>query len=307
MRELAREGYLERKAGGGSFVKYREAIPDSHLCSEIIIASKSLDYEIDNNPCSWFVWHEVQRGIVNSCKSSVGIISENDLNNRVSVGFKQAVILFSSELKTVDRLKKLNVPCVFINNRFWEELSENAVNLDRMSGTRDAMSYLFDDLRHKQIALISRDYPSHAQRIAAYYAAHVSRGLEVDDKLVVKVKGGDESSRYFAMKTLIESGVDFSAVFVSTDEKAKGVYSAAKEAGLSIPGDISVVGFDDIPEASRMSPPLTTVSGNYYDLGSAAMKLLYEILKKGCNLPSVVVKTTLRIRESVGVAVKSQL
>jgi DNA-binding transcriptional regulator YhcF (GntR family) len=302
MRELTLEGYLVRKTGGGSFVKSRNASPvndaPSDCQSEFIVACKFLNDEIYNNPCNWFLWHEIQRGIVNACKNPVSIISENDLNNRISADFKQPVILLTQELDTVKRLNKLNSPYVLINNMFTESQPENAVNLDRMSGAYDAMSYLFDDLGHKRIALIAGDYPSHAHRIAAYYIAHVSRGIEVDEKLVFKVKGGDESAGYMAMKKLIDSGVEFSAVFVNTDEKAKGVYSAIKEAGQNIPDDISVVGFDDIPEAAGMSPQLTTVGGNYYELGFSAVELLYKRLEKKSSLPSVTIKTKLKIRES---------
>lgn len=302
MRELTLEGYLVRKTGGGSFVKSLNASAgdagEAPLRSELIVACRFLNNDICHNSYNWFVWHEIQRGIVNACKNPVAIISENDLNNRISADFKQPAILLNPDIKTVAKLKKLNAPYVQINNMLTENLNKNAVNLDRMSGAYDAMSYLFDDLGHKKIALIAGDYPAHAHRIAAYHIAHVSRGLEVDEKLVLKIKGGDEAAGHSATKRLLESGSAFSAVFADTDEKAKGVYSALEEAGLKIPDDISVVGFDDIPEAAHLRPPLTTVSGNYCEVGLSAVELLYERLEKEIDIPSATVKTTLKIRES---------
>ena len=68
------------------------------------------------------------------------------------------------------------------------------------------------------------------------------------------------------------------AVFVSNDQMAIGVVHALVEAGLSVPGDVSVVGFDDIPEAAYIAPPLTTVRQDFDALGRDAMAGVLAVL-----------------------------
>jgi DNA-binding LacI/PurR family transcriptional regulator len=71
---------------------------------------------------------------------------------------------------------------------------------------------------------------------------------------------------------------DFSAVFAGNDQMALGFIHACRDSGLDVPGDISVVGFDDIPEAAHFWPPLTTVRQNFAEVGRRAIALLLSEL-----------------------------
>jgi DNA-binding LacI/PurR family transcriptional regulator len=101
------------------------------------------------------------------------------------------------------------------------------------------------------------------------------------------------------MRSLLDFGQGFTAVFVASDNLAVGAYAAIREDGLSIPDDISVVGFDDIPLASYMSPRLTSVAVSGHEIAVESYKLLTRLMRG--ELPecrSVTIPTRLIIRQS---------
>ena len=83
---------------------------------------------------------------------------------------------------------------------------------------------------------------------------------------------------YQATRRMLEQGHRFTAIIAANDNTALGAYRALHQAGLSVPGDVSVVGFDDIPEAAYYTPPLTTVRHNFIDLGSRSFEYLLRIM-----------------------------
>lgn len=112
---------------------------------------------------------------------------------------------------------------------------------------------------------------------------------------------GDWSPRsgYEQGKRLIGSGADVTAVFVANDQMALGVMRVLYEAGLEVPGDISIVGFDDIPEASYYAPPLTTVRQEFLEVGTLSMAMLLRRLRGELDGPvKRVVEPDLVVRAS---------
>ncbi|GAA2314278.1 LacI family DNA-binding transcriptional regulator [Streptomyces hawaiiensis] len=106
-------------------------------------------------------------------------------------------------------------------------------------------------------------------------------------------------SGYQRTRQALDAGLDFTAVFAGTDMVATGALAALREAGLDVPGDVSLVGFDDVPFAADLSPALTTVRVPYEDLGRTAVRLA---LGRGERLTAddhVVLSTQLVIRQSV--------
>lgn len=111
--------------------------------------------------------------------------------------------------------------------------------------------------------------------------------------------GGDWSSRsgYEAGRSLARDP-DVTAVFCANDQMAMGVMAALREAGRKVPGDVSVVGFDDLPESEFLDPPLTSVRQDFAELGRRAMGLVERVLS-GDKLPSAdLVPTSLVVRRS---------
>ena len=92
---------------------------------------------------------------------------------------------------------------------------------------------------------------------------------------------------------------EFTAVFASNDQMALGIIHAAHDLGLSVPGDLSVVGFDDIPEAKHFTPPLTTVRQDFAQLGTRAIDILIaDIERTAAPAPAVIEIPQLIVRSS---------
>ncbi len=92
------------------------------------------------------------------------------------------------------------------------------------------------------------------------------------------------------------------AVFAANDSSAIGVLRAAATLGLGVPTDLSVIGFDDVPQASTTTPPLTTVAQPLAELGSRAVEMLLTMLRGEPASDHVRLPTTLRVRQSTGPA-----
>jgi DNA-binding LacI/PurR family transcriptional regulator len=97
----------------------------------------------------------------------------------------------------------------------------------------------------------------------------------------------------------IRAGEDVTAVFLANDQMALGLLAALHEEGLHVPGDVSVVGFDDLPEAPYFTPPLTTVRQDFAELGRRGVQLVLARMK-GENLHPDPVPTALLVRASTG-------
>jgi LacI family transcriptional regulator len=101
------------------------------------------------------------------------------------------------------------------------------------------------------------------------------------------------------MNSLLDSSEEFTAVFVASDNVAVGAYAALRDAGLSVPGDISVVGFDDIPLTPFMEPPLTTIRMPAREIAQQSYHLLMRLMKRDYpQNPEVLLPTDLVLRQS---------
>jgi LacI family transcriptional regulator len=175
-----------------------------------------------------------------------------------------------------------------------------AVTSDERLGTRIAVEHLFD-LGHRRIACISgpQTVSTGAARLAGFTEAMAARGLDVDPALVAEAASFtiDEGER--AMDELLDSGLPFTGVLAGNDMLAIGCISTLTGRGLRCPQDISVIGFNDMPLADRLSPPLTTLRVPYYDLGTYAADLFIEQLE-GRPKREITVVQDLVVRSSTG-------
>jgi DNA-binding LacI/PurR family transcriptional regulator len=136
------------------------------------------------------------------------------------------------------------------------------------------------NLGHRRIAHITYapvHYLGALDRCRAYQRTLCKAGVEFDEKLVGY---GDFSveSGYQAMRTILARTKRFTALFAGNDTIAIGAMAALREAGLSVPGDVAVVGFDDLPVAAYTNPPLTTVTTEPIIHGEAAAAAALELL-----------------------------
>jgi LacI family transcriptional regulator len=145
-----------------------------------------------------------------------------------------------------------------------------------------ALGHLYD-LGHRQIAIIKGQ--SFSSDTSARWEAirHTAKCLKLtlDRRLVVQLETDDFTSEpgYVAAQALLRSGVPFTAIFAFNDVSAIGAIRALREAGLRVPKDISVVGFDDIPSAAFQNPALTTIRQPLKTMGMLAVEHLLQFIK----------------------------
>lgn len=175
------------------------------------------------------------------------------------------------------------------------------VDVDNVTGGRVATQHLID-LGRRHIATVAGriDMPGGVDRLTGWREALQTAGL--DDSLV---EHGDFSPQHGAeaMKRLLNRGKPIDAVFAANDQMAVGAYSALHDAGLSIPGDVSVVGFDNDKYAPTATPPLTTINQSTEKMGAMMASVLIRLIEGDTDVPRVTwMPTELVVRESTRVS-----
>ena len=174
------------------------------------------------------------------------------------------------------------------------------VDINATAGAELAVSHLIEH-GHQCIGMITNaplDYTSAQQRRDGYVKALKKAKLSVN-RALIKAGNYTPASGFDAMKALLQLSPRLTAVFVASDVVAIGAILAIKEAGLRIPKDIAVVGFDDIPLAEFYDPPLTTIHLPAFGLGWAGGERLIRIIQgEGLNDASLLLESTLITRQS---------
>ncbi len=178
----------------------------------------------------------------------------------------------------------------------------HTVMVDNVSGAREAVAHLLG-LGHRHVGMIvgNLDISTARERLQGYREALEAAGLPYDDGLVLPGDHREQGGRLAALRLL--SGRERpTALFVGNNEMTVGAVLAARELGLEIPGDLSLVGFDDSRWAQTMSPALSVVSQPTYDLGQLACQHLLSLIA-GQSLPgSVRLPTRMVYRQSTAPA-----
>lgn len=161
----------------------------------------------------------------------------------------------------------------------WFDIDTSTVTSDNIKGCKLAVDYLYE-LGHRKIAHITgvhenRNWVSDA-RIKGFKKAMKDLKLKIPKGYIADGLNFDASGGYNAMKSLLDLEDIPTAVFVSGDKMAIGAIEAIRDAGLNVPDDISIIGFDDIELASYVTPKLTTIRQNCVEMGKVAVDLLVE-------------------------------
>ncbi|MDI1240679.1 MAG: LacI family DNA-binding transcriptional regulator [bacterium] len=198
------------------------------------------------------------------------------------------------------------VPTLPVVNVSGHEAIDGVTNvvLNHKHAAELGIGHLYN-LGHRRIAVIKgQEFSSDTNiRFDTIKAAAEKRGIPVDPKLTVQLQGDSPSPEvgYSAVKTLLASGEQFTAVFAFNDVSAIGAIRALEEMGLRIPEDVSVLGFDDIYAAAFHNPALTTIRQPLFEMGSIAAKALLKRVANGSdgNVPrELSVEPTLIVRQS---------
>ena len=168
------------------------------------------------------------------------------------------------------------LPVVLVN-RAADGYGFPCVSADNERGTALAVEHLLA-LGHRRIGHIAgpQGISTGLSRYRGYTRALAAHGIEADPRLVVYARAYSLEEGDRCGRALLEADRGCTAIAAANDMLAVGCYTAIETAGLTCPGDISVVGFNDMPFIDRLKPPLTTVSFPHYQVGTEAGRLILE-------------------------------
>ncbi len=223
--------------------------------------------------------------------------------NAIANGLTDGLLLVAPLILTtyLDALREQNFPYILIDQTDSTENS-SVVEATNWQGAYEATCYL-NQLGHTRIAFIkgSPAVRSAADRLGGYKAALADCDIPIRKEFIVE---GDfqQQTAYANIKSLLLNANPLpTAIFAANDLSAFGAIDAARECGFRIPEDISVIGFDDTPQASLVYPKLTTVRQPLEQMGQVAVKMLLERIENHSHPPQrVTLATQLVIRDSCG-------
>lgn len=203
-------------------------------------------------------------------------------------------------LEAIKPLRKAKIPVVLLQH---DCCGVHCVVLTDVQGGQLATQHLLD-LGHRRVGLISGRLPSAAraeERLLGYRQTLKAAGIEPDPVLVIE-SDVNQNGGYQAMQQLLALPEPPTAVFCHNDVLALGAMHAIQVAGLSIPGDISIVGYDDTAGSAHLAPPLTTIRFSRKEMGHQAATILFRAIEQGeDHEPSTVrVPVELMVRASTG-------
>lgn len=228
---------------------------------------------------------------------TVGAVTHDELRGALDYLSRQSVeaiimIVTQQDALAVVRSEATTIPLIVVEG----ELSGRglSVGVDQTAGARLATQHLVD-LGHRDIIHVSGPltWTEARARRAGYVEVMRAAGLPVRADL----EGDWTPARGYAIGRELVTRNDFSAVFIANDQMAIGILHAFAQAGISVPGDVSLVGFDDVPEAAYLNPALTTVRQDFHAVGQRAIELLTAVID-GVSSATPLLAPELIVRDS---------
>lgn len=218
------------------------------------------------------------------------------------------MVLLGSQLPFEAGLEEQrNLPPMVMANEFAPELELPTVHIDNLTAAFEAVNHL-QKLGHRRIACIAgpEDMPLCQYRLQGYIQALRRNGMSVDPQYIVRGDFTFDAGTQ-AMKKLMSLPKPPDALFCHSDIMALGAMSQAKNMGLRVPKDLSLIGFDDIELSRYSDPQLTTVAQPRFNIGREAMLLLLEQLQgRMVNVGSRLLDFELKIRGSTAPSLRDE-
>jgi len=232
---------------------------------------------------------------------SVTSISSSDADSiRAGLDFLrgqsiEALVVLAPQVGVFEALTEMSIDIPFVTLEAPGLDPGRSISVDQTRGARMAVRHLID-LGHTDILHLAgpSDWLEAQARVDGYREELQKAGLTPRDPVV-----GDWTAEfgYEAGRALLEHR-DFTAVFCGNDQMALGFLHACRDAGVEVPGEVSVVGFDDTPESTHFAPALTTVRQNFVEIGNRAIALLLAELDGVATLDHDPIAPELVIRAS---------
>lgn len=197
----------------------------------------------------------------------------------------------------VESLHKSKMPFILIGRH--PTLDVNYLDVDNVLGGREATLHLLR-LGYQRVATITgpQNMIAGLDRYQGYREALQAYDVPIRSELVVE-SDFSENGGYAAMKRLLPAKPD--AIFIASDTMTMGALRALREVGLRVPQDVAIVGYDDVPAAAKIEPPLTTIRQSTHQMGYTAMETLLDIIRlPNSHLYHIILPTELVVRASCG-------
>jgi DNA-binding LacI/PurR family transcriptional regulator len=288
--ELVKEGAVYRKAGVGTMV--------ASSVRRVRLAFLSIDYKGDAWRRTPSAMGELVAGLGEECWQRAAAFSMTGVERDGAATYLRGLVEERSVdgvlLRTADDideelleiLEGAGMPYVVVKRRV-PGRKISCVISDDVTGAKIATTHLLD-LGHRRIGFVcaKAHLTLGQERLAGYQAALAERGIDFDAGLVRQRPNFTMEEGYRAVRDLLEAPSPPGAVFVASDTMALGAYGAARDLGIEVPRDVSLVGYDDISPVAQLQPPLTTVRTSYYDFGRLAAELLLNIIEGREDAPA---------------------
>jgi DNA-binding LacI/PurR family transcriptional regulator len=185
----------------------------------------------------------------------------------------EGIVVIAPQVRVFDALSELSIDVPFVTLQSTGRMEHHALSVDQIGGARLATRHLID-LGHRSIYHLAgpQDWIEAEARMRGFLDEMGAQDVPTTAPIL-----GDWTADfgYHAGRELLRIR-DFTAIFSSNDQMALGVMHAIHDAGLRVPEDISIVGFDDIPESSHFWPPLTTIRQDFKELGRRCIAVLLD-------------------------------
>ena len=190
------------------------------------------------------------------------------------------IFLQDAEPRILSIVEAAEIPCLVADSHMPDSVSYTQIKVDYFSAAYMATRHLVEK-GHEKIAFIGMgSKPDYYVNTFGGYKKALEEANLIFLPDWIQADAGDEQSAYGCMESILRSTDVPTAVFCAGDIFAIGAMKCVKENGLSVPGDISFVGLDDIAVSSYVDPPLTTMSINEDSMGEMAMQVIYDMINK---------------------------
>lgn len=213
------------------------------------------------------------------------------------------LIVFTGSLEEEElaRLHRLNFPVVLLHQSPPKDMQIPVITIENKSGAQSLVEHLIEVHNCRRIAFLQgpEGHEDSEWRERGYREALEQHNIPFEASLVAS-GGFDEDEARAAVENWLFEGVELDAIFCGDDDAAIGVITALQRAGKRVPQDVAVVGFDDVPVARFLMPPLTTVRAPIEQIGQQAVSELVALIRGEHIAEVVLLPVELVIRESCG-------